>query len=901
MADILATKLHIPQLRTTLVDRHRLTSKLKTGLERKLSVVAAPAGFGKTTLLSAWKAAFDIRVAWLSLDSGDNDPTRFMHHFIAALGRINAELSSTAHGMLQTPDPPSLESVLTVLINGLNDEATAFSLVLDDYHVIKTATIHEAITFLVDHLPPAMRVIIASRTDPPLPLARLRAQGELLEVRAADLRFTSDEATAFLNKGMNLRLSREEIEALGARTEGWNAGLQLVGLALQGSSDVAGFIETFTGSHRYIADYLVEDVLQKQSEVVQLFLRQTSILERLTGPLCNAVTLGKDSGSILKMLENANLFLVPLDEKQQWYRYHQLFAEVLQNRQRQVQPDKIPELHRRAAQWLEREGLVTEAAEHALSAGEVEWAARLVEMLTETLWPRGELMSVFRWLERLPQEVVRHRPQLLLASAWSHFLHRSYGPEEIEDLLTEAETLLDDLQEQECAVQGATGSGRVTELRGILAAIRTAVASSWEDGPQALAYAREALDHLPHNKMNWRTVVALSAGLAYDALGDASAADGSLAEAITLGQAVGNTYLAHVATINLARMRVVQGKLHSAAELSEQALELAGGQGGGRSPNVGYPHVVLGKLRYEWNDLEGAARHLNAAIERAQVDEHRYRPDRVLLDGYLALARTMLVQGNLNSVRNAVHRAEQVAQAASLPWVSSLVAAHRACIALRQGRLEEATRWADETGLRADDEPGYPSEFAHTTLARVLIAQGQLDDALFLLERLLQAAETGGRSLSALELLVLRALALQKRGNSKEALIIIERALTVAEPEGYVRLFIDEVEPMATLLQHALAEGITPEYTAKLLASFPLEKGPVRKSTPAPHPSVGLLNAREMAVLRLMSGRLSDKEIAKALSLSVSTVKWYSNRIYEKLGAHRRGEAVTRAKKLGIL
>lgn len=889
---ILTTKLHIPQARSTLVPRPNLKRKLDEGLACKLTLICAPAGFGKTTLLSDWLAGNDRPAAWLSLDQGDNDPARFLAHLIAAVQTLQSDIGQTLWAALQSSQLPSLEPLLIHLINELSAKMVPFSLVLDDYHLIKDAPIHDSLAFLLEHLPQSLHLVIASRTDPPLPLARLRARGDLNEVRAAELRFTPEEAAAFLNGVMGLNLSAENIAALEERTEGWIAGLQLAALSMRGRSDLDSFITAFTGSHRHILDYLSEEVLNRQPEHVRTFLLCTAILERLTAPLCDAVTEGDDGDLVLEHLERANLFLIPLDEERRWYRYHHLFAEALRARLRQTKRDSVSALHHRAAHWYEREGLISEAVEHALAAGDFEHAARITAASADDFWAHGQLTLLLGWLQRLPQGVMRSQPRLLLVLGWTRFLLHSYDTEGVETILKRAELALK-------ATGAPAERGELAKLQGILTAIRTAVASTQEDAPRTIALAHEALDHLPADDARWRMVPMVSLGLAYDAQGDARAANKTLTEAVTLSHAAGNKYLAQVATMNLARVRIVQGQLRAAAELCERALEMAA-QAGGYSPITSYPYVALGRLRYEWNDLEGAAYYLQKGIEQAGLDEHL----RALLDGSMALACVKQALGDVTGAQAMSHSAKEAAGAATQPWAEPLVAAQRARLAVQQGNLAEALSWADEAGLRVDDEPTYPKEFAHKTFAKLLAAQGKPDEALRLLEALLQAAEAAGRRGSAVELMTLQALALQAQGATQRALAVLGRALALAQAEGYARTFIDEGEPMAALLRVADYQNITPGYVTTLLAAFPPTAVPEAASSGFSPQLFGLvepLSERELAILRLMSGRLSDKEIAKALSLSVNTIKWYSSRLFTKMNVHKRSEAVARAKTLDLL
>jgi LuxR family transcriptional regulator, maltose regulon positive regulatory protein len=896
MPDIVASKLRVPPRKATHVDRPRLVSRLDEGLAGKVTVITAPAGSGKTTLLAAWIEATARRVAWLSLDAGDDDMMRFLEHAVAALHDVAPAPSERARRLLDTHHRPTPTLVFGTILAALDDESLPFSIVFDDFHLITSAEVHEGIAFLIAHAPADLQVVIATRVDPPLALARLRAHGELHEVRAGDLRFTTDEASAFLRVHQEGRLSRTEVELLEARTEGWVAGLQLVALALRGRSDVSAFVARFSGSHTYIVDYLAEEVLASQSDVVQSFLLATSILDRLTGPLCDALTGRRDGAATLRHLERSNLFVVPLDDERRWYRYHRLFADVLQDRLRQTASvDDLSDLHRRAAAWFEGAGLPFEAVDHALAAGDAEAAARIVESVAESLWSRGELTSLRAWLDKLPREVVHRRPRLLLTKAWCRFLMRTYDVEPVSGLLDEAERSIAALEAR--ADPPLSPEEPAGSLRSMLAAVRAAVASAQEDAGRTLAYAREARSYARGIAGPWQTVLALSEGLAYDAVGDARAAEGALESAASSGRADGNAYVAAVATVNLARVRLERGRLRAAATSGAHALELVGDHDGGRSPVASYPHVVLGRVAYEWNDLSGAIGHFEAAIERARLDGHA----RALVDGYLGLALARRAAGSADGALEAMRSAEAFVGGATAPWAAPLVMWQRALHALRAGRFEEAAGFADRA---TDAERGVRNARARSAPAvevRVLAARGLLDEALALVDRSLEEAEAGGRTRTVYELSIVKALVQQQRGAVDEATRTMAEVVPRTEPDGFVRIFVDEAEePMIALLGRLLHDGVAPDYTTMLLGS--VAAPPARPHlTQRPDVEPDSFNERERSVLRLMAARRTDKEIAKALSLSVSTVKWYSHRIFGKLGAHTRGDAVARARALGIV
>jgi LuxR family maltose regulon positive regulatory protein len=941
---VLQTKLYIPQARIAdLVPRSRLIERLNEGLHHKLTLLSAPAGFGKTTLVSEWVYQKDesgrmkdesgetalhpsslifhpSRVAWLSLDEGDNDPTRFLTYLVAALQTIAPNVGEGVLAMLQSSQPPPPESTLTALLNEIITIPDSFVLILDDYHVIEAKAVDNALTFLIEHLPPQMHLVIATREDPPLPLARLRTRGQLTELRAADLRFTPGEAATFLNQVMGLGLSAEEVASLETRTEGWIAGLQLAALSMQGREDVAGFIRAFAGDNRYIVDYLVEEVLQRQPERVRRFLLQTSILDRLSGSLCEAVTGQEESRVLLEALERGNLFVVPLDDKRQWYRYHHLFADVLQAHLRAEQPDQVSTLHRRASEWYEQNGSAAEAIRHALAAQDFERAADLVELAMPAMRRSRQEATLLGWLKALPDELFHYRP--VLSVHYAGVLLQSGQLDDVEARLRDAERWLDttgDLSERlearsaEACPEPSRRMVVVDEedfrsLPGSVAMYRAGIALVLGDVANTMTYARQALDLVPEDDYFRRGAAAALLGLAYWTSGELEAAHRSYAEGMAHLQRAG--YISDVigGSIALADIRIVQGRLHEARRIYERGLQLAMEQGEPAMRGTADMYVGMSELYRERDDLNGATQHLlrsKAQGEHTGFPQNPYR-------WRVAMARIREAQGDLDGALDLLQEAERVYVSDFYPNVRP-VSARKTRVWVAQGRLGEALGWAREQDLSVEDDLSYLREFEHITLARIHLVRYKSDqadrsllEAMRLLERLLQAAEEGERTGSVIEILVLQALTHQAQGDIPAALVPLERALRLAEPEGYVRIFVDEGPAMAHLLREAAARGIMPDYTGKLLATFETEQqrseGESRlPPSPASQPLIEPLSQRELEVLRLFKTELSGPEIAQELVIGLSTLRTHTKSIYSKLNVNNRRAAVKRAEELDLI
>jgi LuxR family maltose regulon positive regulatory protein len=918
------------------VARSRLIAHLDAGTRRKLTLIAAPAGSGKTTLLSAWlygsggsdPAAGERvppcalpHVAWVSLDAADNDPARFWSHVLTALDQLHAGVGAGAMALLQPPHPAPIEAVLTTLLNALAATREQIFLILDDYHLIEAEPIHAALVFLIDQMPPHMHLVIAGRSDPPFPLARLRVRGDLTELRTADLRFTSAEIATFLNQSMGLNLLAEELATLEARTEGWIAALQLAALSMQGQSGGTRSIENFTGEHRYIVDYLAGEVLAAQPVYIQAFLLHTAILDRLCASLCDAVLgdwqlMSDGSGvahvplacvmpypaqAVLEQLERANLFLVPLDAERRWYRYHHLFTDFLQNRLNQQCPDCWPQLHRRASAWYEQHGFMPEAIQHALAAQDFDRAIDLIELVALPMLMHSEAITLSRWLKALPEVQVRSNPRVCILHAWA--LAAIGQLDAVESWLQNAE----DRHTPACPLPD--------ELLSEIIAVRATIAGLRRDIPRTIELAHQALAQLPPEKLYVRSVITLLLGISYRLSGDVVGASRILTEAMTLSQAAGNIFITLFVLRQLGEQQAIQGQLRFAAGVYQQALDLATARQIQALPVVGTAYVGMGELLYEWNDLDGATCQLMQGIEHGQ----RGGMPEILLSGYMTLAQVKQARGDAPGAMQMCQQALQIARQTNAPRIIAWMAALQARLWLAQGQVAAAVHWAQTSGLTPEDTPNYLLEIDYITLARVLIARCDMERALPFLERLLQAAETAERMRSVIEILALQAVAYQMCGNPAAALATLERALILAEPEGFVRMFIDLGEPIERLL-HQWAETRSQEavdvphsvtsYVSRLIkACSPGQSGTaVTRKEPRPEQNPGqvpepptLLSQREHEVLYLIASGKSNQEIARELVVAMSTVKKHINNIYTKLEVHSRTQALARARALHLL
>ena len=901
---LLATKLHMPAQRPDLVPRPRLTARLDEGLARGLVLVCAPAGYGKTVLLADWTRRGGQPAAWLSLDGGDNDPARFWRHAVAALDRARPGTGERVAPLLGPPAPASFQGLVTALINELaSDEAL---LVLDDYHVISAQQVHDSLGFLLEHQPAGIGVVLASRSDPPLPLARLRARGQLAELRGAELRFTVGEATALLQQvaaGPGTALPDASVAALAARTEGWAAGLALAALSLRGHDDAAAFVAAFTGSHRYVLDYLAEEVLERQPEQVRTFLLETSVLERLSGQLCDAVTGRAGSQALLEQVERAGLFLIPLDEVRGWWRYHHLFADLLRARLQEEQPGRVPDLHHNAAAWYAGHELADDAISHAVAAGEMTWAARIIEQhFDEVFNLRGEAATVHRWLSVLPAEVVRSRPRLLLAQALMAVT--SGHLEVVEPLLDAVECALPDWTDEPFEPTAGVAASHLINVPALTTLHRGALAQFRGDAEATAAFAAQMLAEIdPGERMLSATAHGFLA-VAEWLHGRLAEAERAFASSVTGWRETSQPTLIAWGCYELALIQRAQGRLDAAVLTCQQALDSLV-TSGLPLPAAGPAYVGLAEIAYQRDELDLALRHASEGIGLCR--QFVYTPP--LADGLAILGMIRQATGDPAGALEAITEAGQASPGPA--GLLNPVPAQRARLLLAQGNLAAAARFAQENGLSPDDDPIYPREPGYLVLARVLLSQDRPAQALALLDRLHTAALAQDRTDSLIETGALRALALAASGNEAGAVTVLAEALLLACPQGYVRVFADEGPPMAALLGRLIAAqrtgqaavGVPLGYLARLQCAF--DTGPStpdhRPGTAAVQGIVDPLTSRELEVLTMLAAGRSNQAIARELVVTLDTVKKHVGHVLAKLGAANRTEAVARARQLTLI
>jgi len=870
---ILTTKLYIPTSRHKLVLRARLVKLLNKGLHRQLTLISAPAGFGKTTLVSDWITHYERPIAWLSLDVGDNDSTRFLLYVIVAMQTIDSSIGEGVLTVLQSPQPPPIESLLTILLNEISAISENFVLVLDDYHVIDSPQVDTMLTFLLEHMPSQMHMVITTREDPQLPIARLRARGQLTELRAADLRFTTNEATEFLSQTMGLELSRDDINALEMRTEGWITGLQLAAISMQGHQDTTSFIQSFSGSHHFVLDYLLEEVLHQQSERIQAFLLRTSILDRVCGSLCDAVMLDPEvpGQEILEYLARTNLFLIPLDNERHWYRYHQLFADLLRQRLHHstgLSTEEVKVLHTRASQWYEDEGFEIDAFHHAIAANDVVRAEGLIDGNGAPLYFRGIVKPILNWLESLPHNILDSRPSLWVTYASTLLLSGQHTA--VEQKLHAAEH----------ALKNTRWNNNMQDIIGRIASMRATLAVIENDVKTIITQSNYALEHLHPENLAVRIATYWTLGYAYQLQGNHHLARDAYNDVIQLGQSSDNSFYIIAATISLGQLQELDNQLHQASKSYHSAIQLSGEP---THPIVSQAFLGLARIHYQWNDLDAVqkyGRQCNNLLQQMQGTDTT--ASYMVLLSYLHLA-----QGDLTSSSKVLDEAEVFIRQHNFMFRMSDIVMAQVNVLLHQGNLKTAMQLAETHELSISQ-------------ARVYLAQGDPSTALTLLEPLRKQAMATDFQNELLKVMVLQAIVYHALGEEDNALKVLGDSLALAKSGGFIRIFVDEGLSMAQLLQTANNKGLRQDYVSQLLSAFPT---PIAEQSTNSHTSqlIDPLSGREIEVLQLIARGLTNQEIADHLYLSLHTVKVHARNIYSKLAVKNRTQAVAQAKALGIL
>ena len=901
MTTLLATKLFAPPLHPTLIRRPRLLKSLDRALRCKLTIISAPAGSGKSTLISEWKTTrAEDCLTWVTLDSTDNDPTQFWSYVVGALATCYPGIGEAMTGLLNASPPVASEALVTNLINTFIacSNGREMILVLDDYHAIEKETIHHALTFLLDHLPPRLHLIIATRVDPALPLARLRIRGQLTELH--DLCFTTEEAFEFLHDGMGIELTMADANRLVEQTEGWIAGLQVAALVLREHPDIPSFLQTLTGEHRYVLDFLAKEVLERQPEEIQMFLLLTSPLKSFSAGLCDAITGRDDSYAVLAQLDASNLFLIALDQERHWYRYHALFRDFLYSVLLRKHPEKIDMLHRRASLWYERQGMIAEAIDHALAGIDNGRAAILIERIARTLWLQGEWKIILNWIERLPEENIY--PELGLFHAWALIANSQ---------LRVAEKRLDAVENglrppaQAIAVSRRKHPFYPAHAVIELSVLRATIARIREDAPRTIALSLQALKHITAEDDLLQSIIFLNLGHAYRLQGQIDKAIEAFSRSIMHGQEIQNIHTLLLARSSLAELYISKGALYEAAQLLDETIQFATRHRAQQLPLMSLIYIKKGELLYEWNSLGEAAQSIERGIEIGK--QYQSATIRYVVRGYLALARLAQVQGDEGGVQKNLTLAEQLIQRPGHASIQSQIVATQIRLPLTVSRVAAASRWAAGSDLTIEDTLVVQQERDYLTLARILLAQRKTGPALRLLERLRQFAESNGRAGSVIEISLLEAMAHQAQRQKRHALSRLCQALALAEPGGYLRIFLDEGGALLPIINGLMdgrkekraAENVPEAYLSRLLpylgqaypfSSLQQEPQLVQRSQRIE------LSEREREVLDYLVAGLTNQTIAQIMMVEVSTVKTHLKHIYRKLNVDNRLQAVAAAR-----
>ena len=904
---LLATKLQVPRAAAGFMDRVRLRGLLDEGCDRTLTLVSAPAGFGKTSMLADWSRQGAGKVAWISLDEVDNDPVRFWRHVAAALDQVHPGLASASRcvdGLARIPT-----------VRGVADRADQRScrrsademvLVLDDYHVIETSSVHDSLSFLVEHAPKTMRVIVATRADPPLPIALLRGLGELTEIRVAELRFTGDEAEALLREIVGSRLSDRDAKALAERTEGWAVGLRLAALTLRNRTDLSQFVSTFSGSQRFVLDYLTAEVLERQSPSIRDFLLETSVLDRLCGSLCDAVIGRGDGQAMLEAIEKANVFLLPLDEVRGWWRYHHLFADLLRARLRLEQPDRVPQLHAAAAAWHEAHGFTDEAVRHAGAAGDASWAGRLVEEHFDELFEPGEHTTIERWFSVLPANTLHSRPRLCLARAFMAFAAGDI--ETIEAALRDSEQAWAHRDDEPFRASIHNDASFLANVSAAIALVRCFVAQLRGDSEETIEQATGVLAELGEDDSMLELVAHQQMAVGAWLGGHIAEAEQGLSKSIDSWSSLGYQGRMAFCGHHLGQVQRASGRLDAALETYERTLEIAESAAPGL-PAGGVAFVGMAEVAYERNNLDAARQLVADGIARCR----RINYTQPLATALALLAWIRHAEGDAQGALDTMDEASRIVPSRGVVDLVNPTPAQRARLLLAQGDVEGCERWAAGCALSVEDGPDYAREPAYLVLVRVLIARGETDLALGLLDRLRTTASSQGRFGSVIEIEALRGSAFAARGEEREAVGALSAALVLAAPQGHIRVFVDDGHRLTAVVSALIAaqrsdpvraSGVPRAYAARLARAF-VAAGGGSSERSASHAVVsGLvtqLSEREVEVLRLVAAGEQNQQIADHLYLSLNTVKKHVTHIFEKLGVTNRTEAAAQARELGLI
>jgi len=891
---LLQTKLHIPASRAVTVARPVLQDRIEQVALPCFTLVSAPAGFGKTTLLSSWASTTTRSVAWVSLDEGDDDPVRFLSYLSAALQVVDPQVGEDARAALETPQPAAPDPLLTLILNDIAAYDGTLAVVLDDYHLIASDVVHRAVNQLIDRLPANAQLILSTRIDPPFSLARLRASGRMVELRTRDLRFSAEHTAAFLRDVMGLHLSSAQLERLDLRTEGWIAGLQMAALSMRGKQDIASFLEGFEGSNRYILDYLLEEVLEQQPAALREFLLKTSILRSMNGALCDHVTGHSGGEQTLRTLEEANLFLIPLDDARRWYRYHHLFADLLQLRLRAERPAELAPLHHAASVWYQEQGELTEAVRHALHGEDYDRAAGMLAANALEMTYHGAVSTLRSLVLELPHGLVQQHPRLSVALAWSAIFEGDL--EQTERQLGAARQAIETLERQQ--------AGAARELEGQILPIEAYLAWLMRDVPGATRLSQQALDLLPEGDSLIRAWTLMVYGSMLRTEGEPGLAEPQLEASMRMCQRLDSIPMTLDSIWELTVLYNIQGKLRAIEKLCQQTLETVRGRGGmpgRRFPAVSYIHGRLALVYAEWNELTRALDHARQGVEAAQ----RWGMMDAIVQCNTILSKVLRQHGQFNAALDALSEASQAAHGIS-EWYVKMIEAQQALVLLDAGQAAAAFRWIDTCGLSAQDEVLFHREVEYRALAKLLVARAAQQreapgkDVLALIDRLQVCCEKAGARFQLIDVLLSKAVALKLSGRPDKSLTALESSLELAGPECFIGTYLIQNPPVIAMLNELKSCGHPSPQLAAILAAFE-ERLPATPSAVSQAALIEPLSERELDVLRYLNSSLTSSEIADELYVAVSTVRSHIKSIYQKLGVHRRIEAVERARELGLL